>query len=101
MFKFGFQHLNVPNPNASNNTCLFALFEEAPDSYTNLQICLGRYKKDIEELQGRTWRYSYLIPRCNGSSYSYTINRGKKVRIFLCGDYEFLCRLFGLSGASG
>ena len=22
-FKFGFQHLNIPNPNASNNTCLF------------------------------------------------------------------------------
>ena len=28
-------------------------------------------------------------------------NRGKKVRVFLSGDYEFLCHLFGLSGASG
>ena len=27
--------------------------------------------------------------------------RGKKVKVFLCGDYEFLCRMFGLSGASG
>lgn len=29
------------------------------------------------------------------------LNRRKKVRVFLCGDYEFLCRLYGLSGASG
>lgn len=28
-------------------------------------------------------------------------NRGKRVRIFLNGDYEFLCHMFGLSGASG
>ena len=32
-------------------------------------------------------------------SYMCTINlfciRGKKVRLFLCGDYEFLCRIFG------
>ena len=27
--------------------------------------------------------------------------RGKKIRLFLCGDYEFLCRIFGLSRASG
>ena len=26
---------------------------------------------------------------------------GGKVRVFLCGDYEFLCRMFGISGASG
>ncbi len=27
--------------------------------------------------------------------------RGKRVRVFLSGDYEFLCHMFGLSGASG
>ena len=28
-------------------------------------------------------------------------NRGKITRLFITGDYEFLCRLFGISGASG
>lgn len=28
-------------------------------------------------------------------------NRGKRVRVFLNGDYEFLCHMFWLSGASG
>lgn len=27
--------------------------------------------------------------------------RGKSIRVFLSGDYEFLCRCYGLSGASG
>lgn len=30
--------------------------------------------------------------------YNY---RGKTIRVFLSGDYEFLCNMFGLSGASG
>ena len=27
--------------------------------------------------------------------------RGKRLRVFLCGDYEFLTRVLGISGASG
>jgi len=27
--------------------------------------------------------------------------KGKKIRVFLSEDYEFLCRIYGLSGASG
>ena len=54
-FKFGFQHLNVEYPNSPDKTCIFALFE-APDTYTNLHICLDRYKEDIENLQNHTWR---------------------------------------------
>ena len=34
-------------------------------------------------------------------TFVYNICRGKKVRVFICGDYEFLCKLYGLSGASG
>ena len=30
-----------------------------------------------------------------------SLSRGKKMRLFLSGDYEFLCRMYGLSGASG
>ena len=28
-------------------------------------------------------------------------NRGKKARVFLCGDYAFLSIMYGLSGAAG
>ena len=35
--------------------------------------------------------------------FSQYINhfRGKKIRFFLCGDYEFLSEIEGISGASG
>ena len=55
-FKFGFQHLNVQSPNSPENTCVFTLFE-ASDSYTNLHICLDRYKDEIDALESNTWRY--------------------------------------------
>ena len=29
------------------------------------------------------------------------INSGRKINVFLRGDYEFLTRMYGLSGASG
>ena len=32
---------------------------------------------------------------------SNTIVRGKKLRVFVFGDYEFLCKMYGISGASG
>ena len=32
---------------------------------------------------------------------NYLTNRGKKIRIFLFGDYEFLGKAYGISGASG
>ena len=70
-----YQNLNVTNPNAPENTCVFSIFA-APDTYTNLRISLGRYIGAITDLHSQTWR-------------------------FLCEGYEFLCRIYGLSGASG
>lgn len=29
------------------------------------------------------------------------VRRGKRIRVFLCGDYQFLSHMFGISGASG
>lgn len=57
-FKMCFQHLNVPSPNAPENTCVFSIFE-APDSYTNLQISLSRHSEEIMDLESQTWRYTY------------------------------------------
>jgi hypothetical protein len=78
--KTNFQILNVENPNAVNNTCVFTAFQ-APDSYYNLKIALERYGEQVDELQKDKWN-------------------GKKL-VFLSGDYEFLCNVCGLSGASG
>ena len=33
--------------------------------------------------------------------YILVMCSGKRVQLFLSGDYEFLCRMFGLSGAAG
>lgn len=93
-----FQLLNVTSPNAPENTCVISIFE-APDSYTNLKIALSRHIDDIVTLERQTWRYHNckLDVQCLLQNFF----RGKKIRVFLSGDYEFLCRICGLSGASG
>ena len=58
-FKMCFQILNVKSPNSPDNTCVFSLFE-APDSYNNIRIGLGRHIDDIVALQQQTWRYASL-----------------------------------------
>ena len=55
-FKMNFQILNVPNPNAPQNTCVFTMFE-ASDTTVNLHVALDRYKDDIEGLHGSKWKY--------------------------------------------
>ncbi|KAL5486676.1 hypothetical protein EMCRGX_G019187 [Ephydatia muelleri] len=76
-FKMAFQIINTPNPNAVHSTCVFSCFE-AKDSTTNLHIALDRFDK----MASLHWK-------------------DYKLRIFLTGDYEFLCKMCGLSGASG
>ncbi|KAL5502912.1 hypothetical protein EMCRGX_G009770 [Ephydatia muelleri] len=80
-FKMNFQIVNVAAPNSVHNTCVFCCFE-ADDTVTNLHIALDCYKDQVAHLQGMQWR-------------QYTI------KLFMCGDYEFITRMYGLSGASG
>eukprot|EP00731_Ephydatia_muelleri_P009823 Em0005g409a len=80
-FKMNFQIVNVAAPNSVHNTCVFCCFE-AGDSVTNLHVALDRFKDQVEHLHGMKWRH-------------YT------VKVFICGDYEFLSKIYGLSGASG
>ena len=100
-FKMCFQLCNTINSNSPQNTCVFSVFE-APDTYANLWIALHQFKEQIPKLEEKRWRY--IILKKTSKPYIallYTICRGKKVRVFLCGDYQFLCHMFGLSGASG
>lgn len=80
-FKMGYQVANISHPNRKENTTIFSIFE-AKDSISNLRTCLGRYCSQIDMLQKQTWNQ-------------------KTIRVFLYGDYEFLCAMYGLSGASG
>lgn len=66
-FKMAFQHLNVINPNAPENTCVFSIFE-ASDTYHNIQVGLSRHIDEITDLESQTWRYKRLY-----SIYNYYI----------------------------
>ncbi|KAL5488687.1 hypothetical protein EMCRGX_G017667 [Ephydatia muelleri] len=52
---------------------------EASDSITNLHRALDRFKEEIADINGMSWR-------------------GYTMRPFICGDYEFLSGIYGLSG---
>ena len=53
--KMNFQILNVENPNAVTNTCVFLAFQ-APDSYFNLHVALQRYTEQVDDLQISKWK---------------------------------------------
>ena len=80
-FKMSFQVGNVLNPNKPGNTVIFSI-TEAKDYKVNLTLCLERFKAHMEQFNKIKWQ-------------------NKKFRIFLFGDYEYLCSIHGLSGASG
>ena len=71
---------NVNHPNRKENTIVFSIFEEK-DSRANLRICLERFRAHINQLSKITWE-------------------GYRFRIFMFGDYQYLCYMYGLSGAS-
>ena len=80
-FKTSFQVAHVLHPNQPNNTVVFSIME-AKDLRSNLMLCLERFKAHIDKFSAVTWKE-------------------KVFRVFLFGDYKFLCKMFGLSGASG
>ncbi|XP_041455390.1 uncharacterized protein LOC121408131 [Lytechinus variegatus] len=80
-FKMMIQIGNVSRPNSLANTRVVLLYPGS-DSTFNLDVALSDFTLQVEELASSTWR-------------------GKKIRIFCFGDYEFLTRMYGLSGPNG
>ena len=80
-FKMSFQVGNVEHPNKPSNTVIFSHME-AKDYKSNLVLGLERFKLHISQFSKVNWE-------------------GRIFRLFLFGDYEFLCNMFGLSGARG
>ena len=79
-FKMCYEICNVNHPNRKENTIVFSIFQEK-DSRANLRICLERFRAHINQLSKITWE-------------------GYHFRIFMFGDYQYLCYMYGLSGAS-
>lgn len=77
-FKLTLQILNQKHPNSKKNTVVLCAFE-GKDNHPNLKNVLSKFRPQIDQLKKCTWK-------------------GKQIRIFLCGDYSFLCLLMGLSG---
>ena len=80
-FKLTLQILNVQKPNSPLNTFCICL-AECRDSRENLDTILKPFKEQIDRLSEMKWN------NCD-------------IQLFLCGDYEFLIKVFGLSGAAG
>ena len=80
-FKVAMQILNLEAPNARGHTNVILCFK-GKDYHSNLKKTLGPLKLQIEDVQKMVWK-------------------GKKVRVFMCGDYDFLCKMYGLSGSRG
>ena len=80
-FKLCLQILNVNNPNAKGCTSIICI-AECKDSMENLQLLLSQHNPQIQTLSGMQWQ-------------------NKTIRVFQFGDYEYLTKMYGLSGAAG
>ncbi|GFR91922.1 amine oxidase [Elysia marginata] len=77
--KFTLQIANTAKPNARNNTVVIAI-ASVRDTHDNIiRFLEGGLATDLKALQSHSWR-------------------NKKLKVFLNGDYEFLCKIYGLSG---
>ena len=77
-FKLMLQVANVHEPNSKSNTVLL-MIADWRDSQYNLKRLLMPYKQQVTNLQKSHWK-------------------GKQIRVFLFGDYDFLVKIYGLSG---
>ena len=55
---------------------------KVPDTIHNIQVIINDVKEQIDELASIKWK-------------------DKKIKLFVFGDYWFLCKLYGLFGLSG
>ncbi|XP_065640359.1 uncharacterized protein LOC124815901 isoform X2 [Hydra vulgaris] len=76
-----YQIVNQDQPNSKSNSIVFSTFE-ANDYRTNLIVGISRYTLPVDEIQNMKWQ-------------------NRSVRVFMFGDYNFLCSVYGITEASG
>ena len=80
--KFTLQIANIERPNARQNTVVIAI-AAVRDSHENIvRFLKGGLEDELTALQSHAWR-------------------DKTIKVFLNGDYDFLCKMYGLSGPQG
>ena len=81
--KLTLQIINLARPNSKQNVFVFAN-TPVPDNFDNLRTVFEflKLKEKLESFKDLIWR-------------------GKKIVVFLTGDYEFLTKIYGLSGSAG
>ena len=80
--KFTLQIANIERPNAQQNTVVIAI-AAVRDSHENIvRFLKGGLEDELTALQSHSWR-------------------DKIIKVFLNGDYDFLCKIYGLSGPQG
>ena len=55
-FKMSYQIVNTINPNSSENTIVFNIFE-SKDLRANIKVAMARFEKQIEALQIMKYKY--------------------------------------------
>ena len=70
---------------------------EAQESMTHLKVIGDRFGEEIKELEHHAWE---LVMVMHSNQEVSIICSGKKMKVFICGDHEFLTRTYGLPGAS-
>ena len=79
--KYTMQVVNTEKPNSKHNTFVIGI-TETKDNNKNIAKCMSFLKPQLDELSNADWR-------------------GKKIVLFIFGDYEFQTKLYGLSGPNG
>ena len=92
------QVINVNKPKSTRN--LLAVFK-AGDSTANLHTALDQYEEQLTEIEGMKWRFVTLTYNIKQNDNQFYTSRDWNIQLLFTGDYEFLCTMYGLSGASG
>ncbi|GFO09968.1 amine oxidase [Plakobranchus ocellatus] len=80
--KFTLQIANTEKPNARLNTIMIAIAAVRHTHANIVRFLEGGLGDDLVALQSHSWK-------------------GKAIKVFLNGDYDFLCKIYGLSGPQG
>ncbi|GFR85064.1 amine oxidase [Elysia marginata] len=78
--KFNLAIVNTKNPNSRDNVLIG--MANIKDSSENMEIFFEPVRKQLDEVTKLVWD-------------------GKTIKLFLFGDYDFLCKMYGIAGANG
>ena len=79
--KFNLAFVNTKNPNSMDNNVLMGM-ARVKDSRKNMEMFFYSIRKQLTDVKELVW------------------NR-KQIKLFLFGDYDFLCKINNISGANG